>query len=136
MIEHDGILRRIMLVEDDIDIQDIVTMALEDVGGYEVFVCGDGPTAIRMVGSIKPDLIMLDWMMPGLDGGQTLAALQDSGSIDSVPVVFMTAKAQPEELKRMVDIGGTDVVTKPFDPMDLSRRIQGIWDRLPDKQER
>jgi len=131
MNRPDRTLRKIMLVEDDVDIQDIATIALEDVSGFDVVVCSDGYSAINMVDTIQPDLIMLDWMMPGLDGGQTLAALQDNGSVDNIPIVFITAKAQPEELKRMRDIGGCDVIIKPFDAMDLGRRIQAIWDMLP-----
>lgn len=124
-------LRTVLLAEDDPDIQELATMSLEVVGGLEVIRCDGGHAAILEAERRRPDLIVLDWMMPGLDGGQTLAALRGNEATRSIPVIFMTAKARPEEITRMKALGALDVITKPFDPMRLAERVLDIWRRRP-----
>ena len=121
--------RTILLAEDDPDIQELATMALEVVGGFTVVACNNGHEAIREAQRLRPDLIILDWMMPDLNGGQTLAALQGEALTRDIPVIFMTAKARPDEQSRMKALGALEVVTKPFDPMSLPARILEIWNR-------
>lgn len=120
-------LARILLAEDDPDIQELVTMSLEHVGGFEVIACDDGHDAIRQARRCRPDLILLDWMMPGMNGGEALSALRGDAATAAIPVVFMTAKARPEEVAQMRGLGALDVITKPFDPMTLPDTVRRIW---------
>jgi two-component system, OmpR family, response regulator len=122
-------LSTILLVEDDPDIREVAQMALEAVGGFEVIACENGRDALRVAAARRPDLVLLDWMMPDLDGGQTLAALRRQEATRDLPVVFMTAKARPEENRRMRELGALDVIIKPFDPMTLSAKLREVWAR-------
>ncbi len=123
-------LTRILLVEDDVDIQIVARMALEELGGYEVSICGSGQEALDRVEELRPQLILLDVMMPDLDGLGTLLALRRMPSLASVPVVFMTAKAQPNELREYRQAGALDVIVKPFDPLQISQTVAEIWARV------
>jgi|SRR5581483_6944284 len=123
-------LQNILLVEDDADIQAVGQLALEAVGGFNVQVCGSGQEALQRVDSYKPDLILLDVMMPGMDGLATLAALRLKPELVQTPVIFMTAKVQAHELARYKALGARDVISKPFDPMTLSKTIHEIWDTM------
>ncbi|HEY3569567.1 MAG TPA: response regulator [Thermoanaerobaculia bacterium] len=122
-------LRRILFVEDDPDIQVVATMALESLGGFSVVSCGSGAEALARFGEISPDLVLLDVMMPGMDGPATLTALRQLPSGD-VPVVFMTARVQAHEIARYRQMGAVDVIAKPFDPMTLAETVQTIWRSL------
>lgn len=122
-------LQRILCVEDEADIQAVARMALELVGRFQVQVCGSGEEALRLVQTFAPDLILLDVMMPGMDGLSTLRALRALPGMDAVPVVFMTAKVQPSEVAQYRVLGALDVIAKPFDPMTLSDQVRAIWGR-------
>jgi two-component system OmpR family response regulator len=122
-------LRRILFVEDDPDIQVVATMALESLGGFSVFACGSGAEALSRFSEISPDLVLLDVMMPGMDGPATLAALRQLPS-GSVPVVFMTARVQAHEIASYREMGAADVIAKPFDPMTLAETVRTIWSSL------
>jgi two-component system, OmpR family, response regulator len=122
-----GTLERILLVEDDPDIQTVGSMALEAVGGYTVHVCSSGNEALSEVGTFAPDLILLDVMMPGMDGPTMLARLREDASTQTIPVIFMTAKVQPAEVKLYQDLGAINVIAKPFDPMTLAGTVQSMW---------
>lgn len=120
-------LSRILYVEDDADIQAVGELALAHVGGFTVELCRSGQEALDKVADFQPDLILLDVMMPGIDGIETFNALKEQGHLDNTPVVFMTAKVQEEDLARYRQLGITDIISKPFDPMSLSDRIREIW---------
>lgn len=122
-----GALERILLVEDDTDIQAVGQLALEAVGGFTVMVCGSGKEALEGVDEFVPDLILLDVMMPGMDGPTTLAALRANATTRETPVIFMTAKVQPAEIKVYQQLGALNVIAKPFDPMTLSDTIREMW---------
>lgn len=122
-------LQRILYVEDDADIQTVARMALEMVGGFTLEVCSSGPEAIEKFTAFKPQLILLDVMMPGMDGPTTLAALRALPAYSATPVVFMTAKVQLSEIEAYKDLGAVDVIPKPFDPMTLSAQVSEIWGR-------
>jgi two-component system OmpR family response regulator len=122
-------LRRILFVEDDPDIQVVATMALESLGGFAVLACGSGTEALSRFDGFAPDLVLLDVMMPGMDGPSTLAALRRLPS-GGVPVVFMTARVQAHEIADYREMGAADVIAKPFDPMILAETVQGIWRSL------
>lgn len=121
-------LERIMLVEDDHDIRTIAEMALQMVGGYTVRACDGGEAGLAAVEEFKPQLIVLDVMMPGMDGPTTLGRLRALPAAASVPVVFLTAKVQPEEVAALRALGAVNVVAKPFDPMTLGTTLAAIWD--------
>ncbi|HEX9736535.1 MAG TPA: response regulator [Thermoanaerobaculia bacterium] len=120
-------LRRIMLVEDDPDIRIVARLALADLAGFELEVCGSGREALDRAAQFAPDLILLDVMMPELDGPSTLRELRRVQSLEATPVIFMTARAQPEEVAEYRRLGALDVIVKPFDPMALGDQIRGIW---------
>lgn len=120
-------LNRILVVEDEPDIQVISRMALEAVGGFTVQICASGAEALQFAPAFVPDLILLDVMMPGMDGPATLKALREIPRMSTTPVIFMTAKVQPSELAQYMAMGAMDVIAKPFDPMALSGTIKGIW---------
>ena len=122
-------LRRILLVEDELDIQTVARLALEDIGSFEVEVCGSGTEALEIVPRFQPELILLDVMMPEPDGPATLKALARNPETASMPVVFVTAKAQSHEVEEYLQLGAVDVIVKPFDPMTLADRIHEIWRR-------
>lgn len=121
-------LRRVMCVEDDADIRMILAFSLATVGGYEVRCCADGRSALAQVAEFCPDLVLLDVMMPGLSGPETLVALRGLPGMQGVPVVFMTAKALPEELEQLLSHGATGLIVKPFDPMSLPTDILPYWE--------
>lgn len=124
-------LERILYVEDDPDIRTVAVLALEAVGGFVVRVCSSGEEAIAAAVEFRPDLLLIDVMMPGLDGPSTLAALRALPGIGNPPAIFMTAKVQPSEVARYKEIGVVDVIPKPFDPMTLATQIRAIYERQP-----
>lgn len=127
MTRQVGELQRILYVEDDADIRAVAELALEEVGGFSVKSCGSGQEALLEGPEFLPDLILLDVMMPGMDGPSTLHALQEIPTLRGTPVVFMTAKVQTEEVASYRKLGAVDVIPKPFDPMTLADQIREIW---------
>ena len=119
-------LKRILLIEDDPDIQAVARLALE-VGDFEVEVCGNGADAPALVERFAPDLILLDVMMPGLDGPSTLRLLPQQPQSAAIPVIFLTAKVQGREPETYRSLGAIDVIAKPFDPMTLAETVRDIW---------
>ena len=122
-------LQRILYVEDEPDIQAVAKLALEMVGGFTVKVCSSGEEAMRVAEAFAPDMILLDVMMPGMDGPSTLKALRALPALAEVPVAFMTAKVQPAEIAQFRSLGARDVIPKPFDPMTLADQVRAIWER-------
>lgn len=120
-------LERILYAEDEPDIQSVAKLALEVLGGYEVLLCGNGSEALDQVSGFDPSVILLDVMMPGMDGPATLAQLRSNPNTAKIPVIFLTAKAQVSELKQYQALGALDVIVKPFDPMMLAAQVQKIW---------
>lgn len=121
-------LQRILYVEDEPDIQSVATMALELVGGFTVISCASGEAAVQAAPTAAADLLLLDVMMPRLNGPQTLQALRAIGATASTPAIFMTAKVQAREIAAYRAAGALDVIAKPFDPMALPAQIRAIWD--------
>lgn len=128
------LLERILYVEDEPDIQAVARLALENLGGFTVEVCSSGKEALDKIEMYKPDLVLLDVMMPGMDGPTTLSELRKMPCCKDTPVVFMTAKVQPQEVAYYLSLGAIDVIPKPFDPMALADKVRGIWDKRNDKQ--
>lgn len=122
-------LQHILLVEDDPDIQVVAKLALEAVGGFHVAICSSGQEALTSVIALAPDLVLLDMMMPDLDGADTLAALRTMPGSAATPVIFMTAKVQPHEVIEYKALGAVGVIAKPFDPMTLASSITSLWEQ-------
>jgi diguanylate cyclase (GGDEF)-like protein len=122
-------LQRILIVEDEPDIQAIAKLALEAVGGFTVQVCSSGSEALKIAPQFAPDLILLDVMMPGMNGLMALQALRAIPETQTTPVIFITAKVQPQEVAQYRDLGALDVIPKPFDPMTLASTISASWER-------
>jgi CheY-like chemotaxis protein len=123
-------LKRILYVEDESDIRTVTAMALEAVGGFTVISCDSGKEALATAPGASADLILLDVMMPGMDGLATLSALRRLSQTADTPVIFMTAKVQANEIQHYMHLGATGVIAKPFDPMTLSAQISDIWQKV------
>lgn len=126
-------LKRILSVEDDDDIRSVIEMSLKTVGGYEVKTFASGAEAIASVCDFDPQLILLDVMMPDLDGIDVMSAIRQNESQKEKPVIFMTAKAHPQEHNSLITAGGAAVIPKPFDPLSLPQQINDIWAQLRDQ---
>ncbi|MGH8481275.1 MAG: response regulator [Nevskiaceae bacterium] len=124
-------LQRILLVDDEADIRQVARLALEALGGFEVHECASGFAAPAAVAEHAPQLVLMDVMMPGQDGMETLKALRATKGLPPVPVVFMTAKVQPQEVATFRSLGALDVIAKPFDPMTLAQTVRQIWESQP-----
>ncbi|WP_028573247.1 response regulator [Desulfonatronum lacustre] len=122
-------LQNILYVEDEPDIQAVAQIALEMVGGFTLKVCSSGRDALETVRTFVPDLILLDVMMPGMDGPTTMGELRKLPDLEHTPVVFMTAKVQPGEVSEYLALGARGVIAKPFDPMKLADEVRAIWER-------
>lgn len=120
-------LNKILYVEDDQDIAQITSMVLDEIGGYHVLHVTDGLQAIEKVPVFKPQLILMDVMMPGMDGQEAFIRLQEMGCLVDVPVIFMTAKAQIHEQKKYLELGALGVIVKPFDLESLCTTIEDYW---------
>ena len=124
-------LNRVCYVEDDEDIQRIVRMSLERVGKMTVEVVGDPTMAIEAMTAFKPDLVMLDWMMPKMDGPAVFRQMKLRPETRSLPVVFITAKAAQRDLDELAKMGAAGTISKPFSPKDLPDQLREIWKKLP-----
>ncbi len=124
-------LNRICYVEDDEDIQRIVRMSLERLGKMTVEVVGDPTMAIEAMASFKPDLVMLDWMMPKMDGPAVFRQMKLRPETRGLPVVFITAKAAQRDLDELTAMGAAGTISKPFSPKDLPDQLREIWKKLP-----
>ncbi len=119
---------RLLYVEDEADIREVANFALEDEN-FELLFCSSGPEAIEKAVDFKPDLLLLDVMMPGMDGKATLKSIRKLDGLEDVPAIFVTAKVQQDELTELYNVGALDVIPKPFDPMTLAEQIMSIWGR-------
>jgi CheY-like chemotaxis protein len=115
---------RILHVDDESDIREIVDMSLGLNPDFQVRACGSGAEAIQAAAEWSPYLILLDVMMPGMDGPATLAQLRKNPQTSAIPVVFMTARAQAREIDQFLSLGAQGVISKPFDPMTLATEVE------------
>jgi CheY-like chemotaxis protein len=117
---------RILLIDDEDDVRLTAKLTLEEIGGFEVEEASSGPEGLRLALTRPPDLVLLDVMMPGMDGPTTLEALRRQPGLARIPIVFLTAKAMASETRRLVELGATDVITKPFEPAELPARVRAV----------
>ncbi len=115
---------KLLHVEDDADIREIAQMSLDLSGEFEVVQCSSGEEALKIAMTYTPDVLLLDMMMPGMTGRQTLEKLREKPEFSDVPAIFMTARAQHAEIEELLEVGAVDVISKPFDPMSLSDKIK------------
>lgn len=118
--------RRVLIVDDDESIREVAQVSLELVGGYEVLTADHGTRGLEVAGEALPDAILLDLMMPDLDGTEVFARLQGEAATRQIPVIFMTAKAQQQQLDDLRTIGAAGVIAKPFDAMTLASQVAAI----------
>ncbi len=130
-------LLKIMYVDDEADIRTIVQFALEDEQDFELRICASGQEALEALGGYRPDLVLLDVMMPGMDGPTTLQRLREQSDWARLPIAFVTAKVQPQEVAHLKAIGAIDVIAKPFDPMSWPIRcaIFGKASHMSEKEQ-
>jgi two-component system, OmpR family, response regulator len=121
-------VEKILLVDDDPSIRRIAQISLTSVGKFEVKIAKSGEEALSMIAEERPDLVLMDVMMPDMDGPMTLAKLRNMPSCSELPVIFMTARIQKHELERLGILGATGVITKPFDPLHLCSQIHAIME--------
>ena len=120
-------LRHVLCIDDEEDILQVAKLSLEIVGGLQISTCRGSKDAVADAVRLRPDLILLDVMMPERDGPATLEALRAEPASADIPVVFMTAKVQPAEVAHYLSLGAIGVVSKPFDPMALADQIKSLW---------
>jgi CheY-like chemotaxis protein len=125
-----ALLKTVLYVDDEPDIREVVELSLGLANTLEIHTCESGQEALGDMPAINPDLVLLDVMMPGLDGPATLQRMQNDERLAHIPVVFMTAKAMPQEVARFREMGAVAVIAKPFDPMRLSEQVFAIWEGL------
>ena len=118
----------VVLAEDDPDIQLVARLALKRAG-FTVTVVGNGQEALDSIRQQRPDVILLDWMMPELDGPETCRRLKSNRDTADIPVIFLTAKSQEAEIQRGLSLGAAGYVTKPFDALALGQQVKDIVDR-------
>lgn len=120
-------LKKVMCVEDDPDIRSVLRFSLQKLAGLDVRLLEDGQKAIDAAPEFLPDMVLLDVMMPGLSGPETLVQLRTLPGMADVPVIFLTAKAMPHELETLLGHGALGVIVKPFDPIKLHDNLKVYW---------
>ena len=116
---------QVLYVDDEDDIREVALMSLELDPGFDVMACASGQEALDVAASLVPDLILLDVMMPRMDGPETLARLRADPRTAGIPVIFVTARTQGPEQARLLALGAIAVIAKPFDPMTLAFKVRG-----------
>jgi CheY-like chemotaxis protein len=124
----EGIMAKILIAEDERDIRDLVTFTLQ-FAGYEVVSASNGSEAVEIARDEMPDLIMMDVRMPVMTGYEACRLLKEDGPTQHIPIVFLSAKGQEQEVQSGMDAGAVDYILKPFSPENLTRRVEEILAR-------
>jgi DNA-binding response OmpR family regulator len=120
----------IVIADDDADIRELVVFKLRHAG-HEVVPVGDGASAIEACSERKPDLVILDVMMPGMSGLEAARAIRETDGLAGLPIIMLTARAQDSDIEQGLDAGADDYVVKPFSPRDLAARVDAALARHP-----
>lgn len=128
-------LSDILYVDDEPDIREVVELCLGLADELTVRTCDSGERALELLADAPADIVLLDVMMPGLDGPATLARMRADSRLGHIPVVFMTAKALPQEIERFLALGAAAVIPKPFDPMRLAEQVLAIWEAIAEETD-
>ncbi len=126
-------LQRILLADDEPDILEISRMALETVGGYDVVVCESGAGFLKILPEFQPDLVIIDALMPDMNGLEVFDRMRQAPGFQDTPAVFLTGLVLERDLRDLRASGAAAVITKPFDPMKLPQRIDEIWRAIDDE---
>ncbi len=119
-------MTRILYVDDEADIREVAELSLALEPDFEVRSCASGPEALVLAPSWRPDLILLDVMMPGMDGPAVLKELRGLAETAATPIIFITARTQQQEVAQLRALGAAGVIAKPFDPMTLGRQVRAL----------
>jgi CheY-like chemotaxis protein len=119
---------KVLIIDDEDDIRSVAALSLGILGGLEVVEADSGSDGVNKAAVEKPDVILLDMMMPGMDGPATLAALKSNNDTKEIPVIFLTARAMNNEVERLKQMGARGILTKPFDPTSLATQVRSILD--------
>ena len=126
------LLKRIMYVDDDPDLQDIVRLGLETRGGFTVTCCDTGNQALEEIKIFKPDLMILDMLLPGMSGLQLLERMRELRGVPWIPVIFLTSKISPQQVEEYKKLGVIGVINKPLNPLELRHQVREIWESSPE----
>lgn len=124
-----GALRSILYVEDDLHVRTTAKLVLEVLGKFEVRECSSGREALHAARDFQPDLILLDVIMPGLDGVDTLAMLRRMPHLAQVPALFVTSQTSEQDVARYMEAGAIGVIAKPLLPLRLTGQLHNLWDQ-------
>lgn len=119
-----------LVIDDEEDVRNMVVLSLGRVGGMEVAEAGGGEEGVELARTFQPDVILLDVMMPGMDGPATLHRLRENEATRSIPVMFLTAKALTSDVQRLSQLGAAAVIVKPFNPMTLPGEVLDVLDLI------
>lgn len=122
-------LKRILYVDDEPSVSQVAILVLQKIGGFDVLACTSGQEALNVVEGFQPDLLLLDVMMPEMDGPTTLEKLRALPAAVNAPVIFMTGRSRPEDIASLKALGAIDVITKPFDPAGLPGQVYSAWQK-------
>jgi CheY-like chemotaxis protein len=128
-------IRKVLLVEDEEDIRKVAQMSLQFRGGWQVALAADGEECLAQAARERPDVILLDCMMPRLDGYEACRRLKMDPALRHIPVIFLTARAQEAELRKGLALGAIGYLIKPFNPMSLAAEIRQILEGIAPRQE-
>jgi two-component system, OmpR family, alkaline phosphatase synthesis response regulator PhoP len=117
---------KVLIIDDEYDIRAVAELALKAVGGWQVLTAASGQAGLTLAEQEHPDVILLDVMMPDMDGIETLKTLQANPKIQNIPVIFLTAKTQATDQRRFMELGVIGIITKPFKVMTLAARVAEI----------
>jgi two-component system response regulator MtrA len=121
-------MARIVIADDDADIRELVVFKLRH-GGHDVVPVGDGAAAVEACTAEKPDLVILDVMMPGMSGLDAARALRQDSAMDGLPIIMLTARAQESDIEQGFEAGADDYIVKPFSPRELASRVSAVLAR-------
>ncbi len=125
-MKHVDAIKNVILVDDDTNITFLTKLALDELTDWKVMEASSGAQALEMVETFTPDLILLDAMMPDMDGRTTYGKLREIAALNSTYIIFVTAKIQPDDISQFCDLGADGVITKPFDPITLVEEIERV----------
>jgi CheY-like chemotaxis protein len=126
-------MRRILIIDDEDDIREVAALSLEATAGWHILTANSGASGIEIAVAEQPDAILMDVMMPGVDGPTTFRKMQQNPAITHIPVLLLTAKVQGVDQRRFAGLGVAAILFKPFDPLTLAEQISDVlgWSSLP-----
>jgi len=125
-------LQRVLFVDDDEVVQNLVRIALERIGGLSVELVNDSSKAVEGIRGFKPDMVVLDCIMPRLDGVEVFKQMREDPGLAAMPVVFLTVRAHWRTVDELLALGAAGVITKPFAARQLADQLKAIWEKLPE----